>query len=117
MRFGMAVRDNRPSAVLDVKERYRCGGDAVSTVARTRSSEFVLPGPAGKIRAHASYKGDMTPLRPDLMTPAGRLDEVAEILAVGLLRLKAKKSSALSATSGEGSLDCVAEARRRCRRR
>jgi len=31
------------------------------------------------------------------MTPAERLDEVAEILAVGLLRLKASKSSALSA--------------------
>ena len=50
----------------------------------------------------------MTPLRSDLMTPAERLDEVAEILAAGLLRLKANKSSALSATGGESSLDCAA---------
>ena len=48
------------------------------------------------------------PLRPDLMAPAERLDEVAEILAAGLVRLKAPKSSALSAHRGESSLDCVA---------
>ena len=49
-----------------------------------------------------------TPLRPDLMTPAERLDEVAEILAAGLLRLKANKSSGLSAYGGESSLDWTA---------
>ena len=28
------------------------------------------------------------PLSPDLMTPAERLDEIAELLAVGILRLQ-----------------------------
>jgi hypothetical protein len=37
-----------------------------------------------------------------------RLDEIAEILAAGLMRLKAPKSSPLSADSGESSLDCLA---------
>jgi hypothetical protein len=50
----------------------------------------------------------MTPLQLALMSPAERLDEVADILAVGLLRLKANKSSTLSANSGESSLDCPA---------
>jgi hypothetical protein len=39
---------------------------------------------------------------------AERLDELAEILAAGLLRLKANKSSGLSAATGESSLDCAA---------
>jgi hypothetical protein len=46
-------------------------------------------------------------LRPDLMTPAERLDDVAEILAAGLMRLKLRKSSPLSAHRGESSLDCA----------
>lgn len=54
------------------------------------------------------YKGDMSPLSPDRMTPAERLDEVAEILALGLMRLKANKSSGLSSPPGERSLDCPA---------
>jgi hypothetical protein len=45
-------------------------------------------------------------LRPDLMTPAERLDEVAEILATGLMRLRARQSSHFSADCGESSLDC-----------
>ena len=44
-------------------------------------------------------------LSPDRMTAAERLDEVAEILAVGAMRLAARKSSALSAPSGESFLD------------
>lgn len=47
-------------------------------------------------------------LHPSRMTAAERLDEVAEILAVGLLRLKANKSSGLSADAGESSLDGAA---------
>ena len=47
-------------------------------------------------------------LRADEMTPAARLSEVAEILAAGLSRLKARQSSALSADFGESSLDCPA---------
>jgi hypothetical protein len=45
------------------------------------------------------------PLRPDLMTPAERLDEIADILAAGLMRLRARKSSSLSRDPGESSLD------------
>jgi hypothetical protein len=45
------------------------------------------------------------PLRPDLMTPAERLDEIAEILSAGLMRLRARKSSPLFPDHGESSLD------------
>jgi hypothetical protein len=37
-----------------------------------------------------------------------RLAEIAEILAAGLMRLKARKSSGLSTDAGESSLDCHA---------
>lgn len=47
-------------------------------------------------------------LSPDRMTAAERLDEVADILAVGLIRLKARKSSRLSADRGESSVDFMA---------
>jgi hypothetical protein len=38
------------------------------------------------------------------LTPSQRLDEIAEILAAGLMRLGARKSSQLSADCGESSL-------------
>jgi hypothetical protein len=38
-----------------------------------------------------------------------RLDEVAEILALGLRRLKARQSSTLAADFGESSLDSAGE--------
>jgi hypothetical protein len=41
-------------------------------------------------------------------TASERLDEIAEILALGLMRLKARKSRALSAVPGESSLDWAA---------
>src|SRR3954469_23383224 len=44
------------------------------------------------------------PLHPDRMAAAERLDEVAAILAAGLVRLLAPKSSELSADPGESSL-------------
>jgi hypothetical protein len=44
-------------------------------------------------------------LHPDLMTAPERLDEIAEILAAGLMRLRARQSSPLSPRSGESSLD------------
>ena len=50
----------------------------------------------------------MNALKPDLMTAAERLDEVAEILAAGLMRARARQSSSQSADFGEGSLDCPA---------
>ncbi len=46
----------------------------------------------------------MNPLKPELMTPEDRLAEIAEILALGLIRLHARKSSALSPDQGDRSL-------------
>jgi hypothetical protein len=48
-------------------------------------------------------------LKPDRMTAEERLDEVAEILAAGLMRLMSRQSSPLSANFGESSLDCPGE--------
>ena len=45
-------------------------------------------------------------LHPSHMSAADRLAEVAEILAIGLMRLRARKSTPLSPHSGESSLDC-----------
>jgi hypothetical protein len=42
---------------------------------------------------------------PGRMSAAERLDEIAHILAAGLIRLRARKSSALSRDRGESSLD------------
>jgi hypothetical protein len=43
---------------------------------------------------------------PGRLSAAERLAEVAEILAAGLMRLRARQSSHLSADFGESSLDC-----------
>jgi hypothetical protein len=48
------------------------------------------------------------PLHPGHMTAPERLAEIAEILAAGLIRLMARKSTPLSAHCGESSLDCAA---------
>jgi hypothetical protein len=42
-------------------------------------------------------------------SPSERLTELAEILALGLMRLRARKSSQLSGHRGESSLDFKAE--------
>ena len=47
-------------------------------------------------------------LRPNLMTADQRLSEIAEILAAGLTRLRARQSSQISDDFGESSLDCAA---------
>lgn len=47
-------------------------------------------------------------LHPDRMTAAERLDELADILSSGLIRLKARKSSRLSADRGDSCLDFTA---------
>jgi hypothetical protein len=47
----------------------------------------------------------MPPLHPDHMTADDRLTEIAEILALGLMRLHAHKSSPLSADRGDSSVD------------
>jgi hypothetical protein len=46
------------------------------------------------------------PVDPEHLSPAERLDEIAEILAAGLMRLRVRKSSPLSPDCGESSLDC-----------
>jgi hypothetical protein len=46
-------------------------------------------------------------LNPELMTPAERIAEIARSLALGLIRLHARKSSPLVADSGESSLDSL----------
>ncbi|MDK9723134.1 MAG: hypothetical protein OEL53_18380 [Rhodospirillales bacterium] len=46
-------------------------------------------------------------LSPNRMSAAERLDEVAEILAVGVMRLVALKSSTLFAHGGESFLDLL----------
>jgi len=47
-------------------------------------------------------------LGPEQMTPAERLGEIADILALGLIRLQARKSSPIVADGGESSLDLSA---------
>lgn len=44
------------------------------------------------------------PTRPDLLTSKERRDEVCRLLALGLIRLRARQSSDLSAPVGESSL-------------
>jgi len=48
-------------------------------------------------------------LRPDLMSPPERLAEIAEILAAGLVRLRARQSTPLLPDHGESSLDCAGD--------
>jgi hypothetical protein len=42
------------------------------------------------------------------MTSSERLSELAELLALGLVRLKVRQSSGVSGELGESSLDCSA---------
>jgi hypothetical protein len=44
-------------------------------------------------------------IKPDSLSPTERLAEIAQILALGLIRMKARKSSPFLPTSGEISLD------------
>jgi hypothetical protein len=50
-------------------------------------------------------------IHPDRMTPSERITEIAEILASGLMRLRARKSSPLSRDDGESLLDFSANQR------
>jgi hypothetical protein len=52
--------------------------------------------------------GFVMAVHPKELTAAERLGEIAEILALGLMRLKSRKSSQISARIGDSSLDCVA---------
>ncbi len=49
----------------------------------------------------------MNALKPEHMTANERLDELAAILAVGLMRLQARQSSHLSAVPGDSYLDLM----------
>ena len=49
------------------------------------------------------------PLSPDRMTANERLDELAAILAAGVVRLKTRQSSRRSGQFGESCLDCLGE--------
>jgi hypothetical protein len=49
----------------------------------------------------------MNALKPEHMTPDERLDELASILAAGLVRLQVRQSSHLSAVPGESYLDLM----------
>jgi hypothetical protein len=49
------------------------------------------------------------PLSPSAMSPAERLAEIAEILAAGLVRLRARQSTPLLPSPGESSLDCAGD--------
>jgi hypothetical protein len=51
----------------------------------------------------------MSALKPDVMTTPERLDEIAEILAAGLMRVRARQSTAQSADFRDSSLDCAAD--------
>jgi hypothetical protein len=44
-------------------------------------------------------------LRPDLMTPAERLDEIAEILAAGILRVRVRLRAPQGSTSEQVRVD------------
>jgi hypothetical protein len=50
----------------------------------------------------------MHALKPELMSPEERLDEIAKILAAGVMRLKARQSKQLSARRRESSVDFTA---------
>ena len=50
-------------------------------------------------------------LDPRRMNPTERFGEIAEILAAGLMRLRARKSSAISGDRGESCLDFAATQR------
>jgi hypothetical protein len=50
-------------------------------------------------------------LSPEQMSAAERLDEIAEILAAGFIRLRSRKSSPISLDHGEISLDFSANQR------
>jgi hypothetical protein len=49
------------------------------------------------------------PISPDQLSATERLAEIAEILAAGLIRLKARKSTPLSHVTGESSLHSLAQ--------
>jgi hypothetical protein len=50
----------------------------------------------------------VTRINPASMSASDRLEEIAEILAVGLMRLRPRQSTHLNADGGDSSLDWAA---------
>jgi hypothetical protein len=65
--------------------------------------------PAGANAIVCQLKVDMSAISPNAMTAAARLDEIADILAAGLMRVRARQSTPQSADLGDSSLDCPAD--------
>lgn len=61
---------------------------------------------AANSQKRSQLAGMHSPAKPS-ETPQDRLKEICQILAAGLVRLHARKSSGFSAADGESSLDCV----------
>jgi hypothetical protein len=59
----------------------------------------------------------MNALNPNQLTAAERLDEIADLLAAGLMRLRVRQSSTLSPDTGESSLDFSVDQRGHARPR
>jgi hypothetical protein len=51
----------------------------------------------------------MSVIRPDLMSPPERVAEIVEILAAGVVRLRARQSTPLLPAPGESLLDCAGD--------
>ena len=62
--------------------------------------------PLGKNRGTAPYYRSMSnALDPNRLSPAERLAELGHVLAAGLIRMRARQSSPLSAGRGESPVD------------
>jgi len=59
----------------------------------------------------------MNAINPNQLTAAERLDEIADLLAAGLMRLRVRQSSTLSPDTGESSLDFSVDQRGHARPR
>jgi len=57
------------------------------------------------IRSGRRQMKSPNPLDPNRLTPAERLTELGRLLATGLIRMKPRQSSHLSADRGESSVD------------
>lgn len=60
---------------------------------------------SGQVSAVLEIRAGPNALNPARMTPDERLAELADILARGVIRLRARKSSYLSPDRGESSVD------------
>jgi len=60
-------------------------------------------------RAVGLLSGMPTGIKPDSLSATERLAEIADILALGLIRMRTRKSSPFFPTSGEISLDILAD--------